>query len=114
MGGRSHNRAVAHVHCAVQSGVRRHRRRAQGGARKHHLHRSVAHVGCTRARAAQVPYHSYLHETISTESQSKYVLNALRAKLDEAHQINQTTLSFIRSLNANDVSPLVYAFFDLQ
>jgi len=42
------------------------------------------------------------------------VLNALRAKLDEAHQINQTTLSFIRSLNANDVSPLVYAFFDLQ
>jgi len=57
--------------------------------------------------------HIYLQETIHIESQSKYVLNALRAKLDEAHQINHTTLSFIRSLNANDVGPLVYAFFDL-
>jgi hypothetical protein len=42
------------------------------------------------------------------------VLNALRAKLDEAHQINQSTLSFIRSMNASDVGPLVYAFSDLQ
>jgi hypothetical protein len=60
------------------------------------------------------PYPSYLRETVHTESQSKYVLNALSAKLDEAHQINHSTLSFIRSMNANDVGPLVYAFFDLQ
>ena len=75
---------------------------------------ALLHTYVLRAVPKPLYPHSYLQETIHAESQSKYVLNALRAKLDEAHQINHSTLSFIRSMNASVVGPLVYAFFDLQ
>ena len=80
------------------------------------IYTSLLHMYGSRACCTNpVPLsHSHLRETIRNESQSKYVLNALRAKLDEAHQINHSTLSFIRSMNASVVGPLVYAFFDLQ
>ena len=57
---------------------------------------------------------SYLSTSSKSSAQTKYTLNVLQAKLDELRQINETTLSFIRALSADDVGPLIFELFEMQ